>query len=354
MRRLRANVGKKQAAGIILIAIMLWVIIYAPTSLVIYEAGPLFETKPLVQRGQGEKRASIPSNEGKQGAFLLTTVKVTDAKYWELIQAAWKKDFAVYSKDSIMKGMSEKEYMQAMKLEMTASQHNAIEAAYRYAGIAYTTSTELYITKIYGESKDIRVGDRVIKAEGMNVNDMGQFAAAVMDKKEGETVALVLQRGEKKISAMVPYHLLFGNITIALMAPVPDELSLGELHIVESENPRDKIEIKAEDIGGPSAGLMFALQSLNLLLEKDMTEGLRIAGTGTMDSLGNVGAIGGIAYKVAAADQAGAQLFLAPEGNYAEASAKAKELHSEMKVVPVTSLESAVSAIRDAAALINE
>ncbi|SFD67313.1 PDZ domain-containing protein [Paenibacillus catalpae] len=354
MSKFQLTGRKRQAAGIILIAIMLWVIIYAPTSLVIYEPGLTFETEPLVQHGQGEKRAPIPSEEGEQGAFLLTTVKLTDAKYWQVIQAAWKKDFAVYSKDSVMQGMPEKEYQQAMKLEMTASKHFAVEAAYRYAGIAYTTSTELYISKIYGESKDIRVGDRVIKVEGENVNDMEQFTAAVMDKKEGDIVALVLQRGENKIFAMVPYHLLFGNITNALIAPVPDGLSLGELDIVVPENPADEIEIKAGDIGGPSAGLMFTLQSLNLLLEKDMTEGLRIAGTGTMDSLGNVGAIGGIAYKVAAADQAGAQLFLAPEGNYAEASAKAKELHSEMKVVPVTSLDTAVSAIRNAAAHINE
>jgi Predicted secreted protein containing a PDZ domain len=350
MSKYRLTGRARQAAGIILIAIMLWVIIYAPTPLVIYEPGLTVDTKQLVQlSGQRDS----PEDE-EEGAFLLTTIKLTDAKYWQVIQAAWKQDFAVYSKESVMKGQSEQEYLKIMKLDMTASQNFAMEAAYRYAGISYATYTELMVGNIYGESKDIQIGDRIIEAEGKTVNDMVQFTSAVADKKEGDTVALILQRGDQKISAAVPYHLLAGNLTVALVAPVPDGISLGELNFVKPQEPVNGIEIKAGDIGGPSAGLMFALQSINLLTGQDLTEGLRIAGTGTLDSLGNVGAIGGITFKVAAADKAGAQLFLAPEANFAEASAKAKELQSEMKVIPVTSLDTAVSAIHDAAVRINK
>ncbi|CAM3139673.1 S16 family serine protease [Paenibacillus lupini] len=251
----------RQALGVVLIAVMLWVVIYAPTPLVIYEPGLAFETEPLVQLGTGEASASHSTEARERGAFLLTTIKLTDAKYWQVIEAAWKKDFVVYSKDSVMKGKSEKDYLDLMALDMLASQNSAIEAAYIYAGIPYTTSTEL----------------------------------------------------------------------------------------VHPTNPSNQITIKAEDIGGPSAGLMFTLQSLNLLLDKDLTDGLRIAGTGTITADGRVGGIGGITYKVVAAHEAGAQLFLAPEANYAEAAAKAKELHSEMKVVPVTSLETAITAIEEAA-----
>lgn len=251
----------RQALGVVLIGVMLWIVIYAPTPLIIYEPGIAFETKPLVQLGTGVAQASQSSEAKGQGDFLLTTIKLTDAKYWQVIETAWKKDFAVYSKDSVMKGMSEKEYLDQVSLDMLASQNNAIEAAYLYAGIPYTINS-------------------------------------------------------------------------------------GSVKPVDSKN---QITIKAEEIGGPSAGLMFTLQSLNLLLNKDLTEGLRIAGTGTISADGRVGGIGGITYKIVVAHQAGAQLFLAPEANYAEAAAKAKELHSEMKVVSVTSLETAITAIQAAA-----
>ncbi|NIK68784.1 S16 family serine protease [Paenibacillus sp. BK720] len=262
MSKLRLSGRARQAAGIFLIAVMLWVIVYAPTPLVVYEPGLAFETAPFVQDGSGSSGIRQTTSEaGNRGAFLVTTVKLTDAKYWQAIQSVWNKDFQVVSRDSVMKGLSQKDYLARMSKDMLASQSSAVEAAYRYAGIPYKLSPA-----------------------GLQPDD---------DSK--------------------------------------------------------KIMIAANDVGGPSAGLMFALQSLNLLLNEDFTRGLRIAGTGTIDKDGKVGSIGAISLKVVTAEQAGAELFLAPTDNYKEAAAKAKELRSEMKVVPVTSLGSAIAAIQDEA-----
>ncbi|ACT02132.1 S16 family serine protease [Paenibacillus sp. JDR-2] len=264
MIKFKLNGRVRQAAGIFMIAVTLWVIVYAPTPLVVYEPGLAFETAPLVQRsGSGAGIQQTNSGADKQGVFLVTTIKLTDAKYWQALQSIWNKDFQIWSKDSVMKGLSEKDYLAQMTKDMLSSQNSAVEAAYRYAEIPYK-----------------------ITSVGLQPDD---------------------------------------------------------------ENK--KIKITASDVGGPSAGLMFALQSLNLLLDQDFTRGLRIAGTGTIDKDGNVGPIGGIALKVVTADQAGAELFLAPKGNYEEAAAKAKELRSEMKVIPVTSLGSAIAAIQDEAGL---
>ncbi|MGO4110941.1 S16 family serine protease [Paenibacillus sp. YAF4_2] len=339
----------RQAFGIVLIAVMLWVIIYAPTPLVIYEPGIAFDTKPLVQLGSGGEQATQSMEAGERGAFLLTTIKLTDAKYWQVIEAAWKKDFAVYSKDSVMKGKSEKDYLDQMTLDMLASQNSAIEAAYIYAGIPYTTSTELVIDGIEGVSNDFQIGDRIIQVEGQKVSSVEGLQFAIKESNERDLVSLVIQRNEKVIPVKIPFRQIEANVSVALMGSVPGGIILGDLHEVHPTEPSNQITIKAEDIGGPSAGLMFTLQSLNLLLDKDLTEGLRIAGTGTISADGRVGGIGGITYKIVAAHQAGAQLFLAPEVNFAEVTAKVKELHSEMKVVPVTSLENAITAIQDAA-----
>ncbi len=75
------------------------------------------------------------------------------------------------------------------------------------------------------------------------------------------------------------------------------------------------VKFATKDVGGPSAGMMFALGIYDLLTPGDLTGGARIAGTGTIDGAGQVGPIGGIAQKLVGAREAGAQWFLAPSSN---------------------------------------
>ncbi len=95
-------------------------------------------------------------------------------------------------------------------------------------------------------------------------------------------------------------------------------------------------------VGGPSAGLMFALTVCNSLSPTDLTGGRRIAGTGTIDADGVVGPIGGVEEKVVAAEDAGAAYFLAPPANYPAALAAARRI----KVVEVSSASDALAFLR--------
>jgi PDZ domain-containing protein len=95
---------------------------------------------------------------------------------------------------------------------------------------------------------------------------------------------------------------------------------LGVMILEQPSAPFD-VDIKVEDVGGPSAGLMLTLGILDLVGEEDLTEGAVVAGTGTIDADGKVGPIGGIALKMAAAADVDADLFLVPAGNCAEALA---------------------------------
>ena len=92
-------------------------------------------------------------------------------------------------------------------------------------------------------------------------------------------------------------------------------------------------------IGGPSAGLMFALTVYNMLTPTDLTGGRKIAGTGTISPDGKVGPIGGVTQKVAAAEAVGAEYFLSPAENYPDALAVAKRI----KVVQVTTIDEAIA-----------
>lgn len=95
-------------------------------------------------------------------------------------------------------------------------------------------------------------------------------------------------------------------------------------------------------VGGPSVGLMFTLTVYDLLTPEDLTNGRRIAGTGTIDFDGNVGPIGGVAQKVAAAEAAGADYFLVPVANADDARSVARRI----QVVEVATVEQAIEILR--------
>jgi PDZ domain-containing protein len=107
------------------------------------------------------------------------------------------------------------------------------------------------------------------------------------------------------------------------------------------------VAINVDNIGGPSAGLMFTLGIIDTLTPADLTGGKVIAGTGTIDDTGAVGPIAGIPQKLIGAQSAGAQLFLVPEANCAEA---ARNAIPGLPMAKVASVGEALSALRTSSA----
>jgi Lon-like protease len=107
------------------------------------------------------------------------------------------------------------------------------------------------------------------------------------------------------------------------------------------------ISIASGDVGGPSAGLMWAIGLYDLLTPEDLTGGRTIAGTGTISLDGSVGGIGGVLDKVQAAEHAGATLFLVPEANAAELDGVDT---GSMQVIPVATFDDALEALRTGSA----
>ncbi|MCZ4609094.1 hypothetical protein O3S80_36100 [Streptomyces sp. Lzd4kr] len=112
-------------------------------------------------------------------------------------------------------------------------------------------------------------------------------------------------------------------------------------------NDKDvKVTLKLADVGGPSAGLLFSLGIIDKLdgdgTGGDLTGGRTIAGTGTIDPAGKVGAVGGVSLKTQAASRDGATVFLVPKAECGDAKA---ELPEGLRLVPVTTLKSAVNAL---------
>ncbi|WAX79773.1 S16 family serine protease [Streptomyces sp. KMM 9044] len=123
-----------------------------------------------------------------------------------------------------------------------------------------------------------------------------------------------------------------------------DEATLAALGYLDLDGKDVEVDLELADVGGPSAGLLFSLGIVDKLNgdDGDLTGGRTIAGTGTIDAEGRVGAVGGVPLKTQAARRDGATVFLVPEAECADAQA---ELPDGLRLIPVTTLEATVDAL---------
>jgi PDZ domain-containing protein len=159
--------------------------------------------------------------------------------------------------------------------------------------------------------------------------------------KPGDTVRIGYRRGTAKADDTV-------SVVTDPGEAGPDGAPLMGVGLVERQpRPPFPVTIALEDVGGPSAGLMFALGIYDRLTPGDLTGGKVIAGTGSIDDEGAVGAIGGIQQKLVAAKAYGADVFLTPAGNWDEAN-RAKP--DGLRLIRVATLQEALAAVREIAA----
>lgn len=280
------------------------------------------------------------------GQLRLTTVAVDgDLGLLEWVQARVSATADTVDRDSIYPpGQSTEDVAEQNELLMTASQLDAMVAGLVAAGY---DADELYQgARVFAISEERAAEgvealepeqDVVVAVDGTPVANADEAVEAVSRRSPGDTVVLTLDDG-REVELVATSH-----------PDDPDRALLGILLQDEVDLPFE-IAIDAGNIGGPSAGLMFALGIVDLLGPDDLTAGQTIAGTGTITVDGEVGAIGGIRQKVVGAtspreeEDPPADVFLVPQGNLAEARTAAVE--RDVLLVPVGTIEEAIDALR--------
>ncbi len=179
--------------------------------------------------------------------------------------------------------------------------------------------------------------DRIAGVDGTKVTDYASLKAVMATTHPGQQVHLVVLREEKSVAA---------EVTLGANAQVGPQGFLG-VGVVERPLAPFTISIPLQDIGGPSAGLMFTLGIIDKLTPGDLSGGKFIAGTGTMDLDGNVGPIGGILLKEITVRSAGADVFLVPAANCSEALT---HIPAGLQLVKVSTLDDAMTALHTLAA----
>ena len=176
-------------------------------------------------------------------------------------------------------------------------------------------------------------GDALEAVDGRPTPDTDALDAVLTSIPGGSTITVSYTR--------------LGEPGIAEITTRPAENRRGSLlgiTILEQPSAPFDVDIQVEDVGGPSAGLMLTLGILDLVGDEELTRGAVVAGTGTIAPDGTVGPIGGIALKMAAAEEIDAELFLVPAGNCAEALAAADP---GFPLARVATLDDALEALAD-------
>ena len=336
--KLSARYTTMVVAAISLIALTS-VAFMVPVPYVELKPGPVQDTLGPVQGGEqmftfGARTKTYPTS----GSLYFTTVRVSppDAhlSIGDAVAAYLKSDQAVVPKDLIYPDNETPEQSDAESAaQMTGSQDASRVAALRAAGYTVTgRPAVVQVVKGGAAFGKLVVGDVFLDVDGTKVTTPDQVVKAVGTHKPGETVRLTVERRKKPV-----------DVSIVTRADPKDKavprvgISIG----VKYNGPVVNNNV-GKDVGGPSAGTMFALAIYDKLTPGELTGGKKIAGTGEIAPDGTVAPIGGVRQKMAGAAKADATIFLVPAANCAEATDG--DDHG-LKLVKISTLKDAISSL---------
>jgi PDZ domain-containing protein len=212
--------------------------------------------------------------------------------------------------------------------QMTGSQQLATAAALTALHIPYQTLVTVVSTVSgYPASKALKAGDVIEAVDGRPVDGQTSLSSMITSHPVGTVLTLTVLRGGK-----------------TLMVPVASKASDGTpvvgVTVQEQYKFPFQVSISVGNIGGPSAGMMFALGIIDKITPLNLTGGKFIAGTGEITASGQVQPIGGIQQKMVGARSAGATIFLTPAGNCSDTTGA---VPAGLRLVKVSTLTQAMS-----------
>jgi PDZ domain-containing protein len=225
-------------------------------------------------------------------------------------------------------GQTQKQTQEQDTQEMTSSQQTATAAALAELHIPY--STEVVVVQpdkgfpAYGV---LKAGDVINSVDGQKVTGQRSLTKLIVAHPAGSTLTLGITRAGQNLQIQVGTRQSGGHPVMGV-------------EIQEQYKFPFPITISVGDIGGPSAGMMFALGIIDKLTKLDLTAGRFIAGTGEIAASGQVQPIGGIQQKMIGARNAGATIFLTPASNCADTKGAVPK---GMRLVKVSTLNQAVT-----------
>lgn len=327
-------------------AVVMALLLYVPTPYVVYEPGLTLPVSQLVRIGAADADGGgTAASGGQPDGWTMTTVYMAGrTNYWTVLQAAWRNDRETHDRKKVLGSSTAADYAARMSVMMAGSQSSAVEAAYRAAGIAYeSVPIALDVTSGAGV---LRTGDRILSVDGQPAGSAAALLEALRAAGAG-TAELGVLRGGERTTVRIELGAAAATAGEEGLPELLGGVQLAEQREIRPADPALTVAVQPGSVGGPSAGLAFALYIYDALTPGDLTGGRQIAATGAIEPAGSISAVGGVGMKVIAAARSGAELFLVPAGNEPEARAKAESMSGRIAVKGVASLGEAIALLQE-------
>ena len=316
------------------------------TDYVVESPGPAVNVNGKLE---GKDVISVKNTNIPTTPLAMTTVSVKGCddkgiSYWQLIKSILTSSDAVVERDNVCpKNISEKTISQVSAAQMTGSQDSAVVAAWQLTkpDAKFTLTVEQAVTD--GAKQAFKKGDKLVSivdadSKSVQITNYKQLREVLEKLTPGKPIKLTIERGSTT-----------QEVSVVGAKPEDSSRKGAMLGITLNVNPPAGHEVTyaVGGIGGPSAGMIFALNIAQRLEGKNYAGTTPVAGTGTIDLSGNVGPIGGIKQKMLGAKHEGYKVFLAPAGNCADVVGNEPK---GMTVIPVSTLSEARTAMQRVAA----
>lgn len=300
----------KNNYGTIILLIILSFLCFYKTDYSIYKPGGIINASQRVSgdnlyKSEGSfNMAYVGMMEGKLLFYLYAKINPN----WELV----KNEKLTIDSEEKVEDMIKRDH-----LYYEEAINNATIVAFKAANIDYNITNNNYylIYKTKENDSNINIGNEIISYDNIPFKDTETLIKYINNKKAGDKVKIEYINNKKQ------------QETYSTIYQEKDKLYLG-LSIINIKDIKSDYNIKIkskESESGPSGGFITALSIYNAITKKDITYGKKIVGTGTIDENGNIGEIGSVNYKLAAAVKNKADIFLCPKDNYQEAIDYAKK-----------------------------
>lgn len=279
-------------------------------------------------------RIKITDEENISGSYYMNYVSVMKANVPTIIFSLFIPNWDIYNEEDV----TDLDYNTLFKIEQIDLKNSIYYAslnAYRKAGKTIDISSEKsYITLVSEESKtNLKVLDEIISIDGNKFTRLSEFQEYISSLNFDDKVTFIVKENDKEVEKY------------AYVINLEGEKKVGISIVTEYEfesDPKLEMKTKASEAGS-SGGLMLSLEIYDKLTSKDLSHGQKVMGTGTIDEDGNVGAIGGVKYKMLGAQKDGADIFFVPKGNYDEAKKVYKKNNLTFELVMVETFDDAIN-----------
>lgn len=323
----------KETWKILLVFAILFVVLTYPLPYYIYNGGGTIDvnTRVEIENGYESKGSFNLAYVSELRATIPTWILAKILPSWDLIKM---EDLTLSSKET-----NEDMFLRDKMMLNTANQ-TAIAIAYQKAGKKFEITKTNYTIAYIDEEADtnLKIGDHIVSLSGKTIKNLDQISTIIQEKEIGDTISITFERNGKNREGYMKVKKL------------DDKKMVGISFLLEQEYRTDPtLQFHfAERESGPSGGLMLTLSIYDKLVSEDITYGRKIVGTGTIESDGSVGSIGGIKYKLKGAVQDHADVFLAPAGkNYEECVKLKEEYNYPIEILSVASFNEALQKLKD-------